>query len=368
MSHRTENWAGCPWRILGSVSLILALMLCWSLAPAWAQNNRSIKVMTQNMDAGTDLGFVFASEDPIVGAQLTLQEITIQSKIPERAQRLAAEIAAAKPDLISLQEVTTWAILTAVSPGVYETEVKYDQLALLTDALAELGQTYTVVDIQPLTQAVAPLDELYSQLLSFNDSNVILARTDGKGSGLSISNPMKEYYVNHFEFNGFTERMGWMSVDVNFQGKSIRFFNTHLTSTSAFFPEMAEIQVAQGGELIEVLDASALPVILAGDFNSDASDLRIGPDLTDTAGNIKAAGYTEVWGALHLPDLGLTWPRYREDIYPIPTFQVIAQPTERIDLVFAKGVTPLHIERTLRANPPLASDHVGILATLRFDK
>jgi len=68
------------------------------------------------------------------------------------------------------------------------------------------------------------------------------------------------------------------------------------------------------------------------------------------------------------PEYGLTWPRYLEDIYPIPTSQVLATPTERIDLILEKGLTPLNIERTLGADPPLASDHMGVIATLRFDK
>ncbi len=363
MSQLTENRSEFPRPILASVTLMLALMLCLSPAPASAQNNRSIKVMTQNMDAGTDLGFIFGLPDnPVLGAQMTLQELN-QSMIPQRAQRLAAEIAAAKPDLISLQEATIWAVTTPDGPLVL-----FDQLDLLMEALAARGEQYEVVNLQLLTQAGAPLKSDQSQFLLFNDRDVILARTGGKHSELSISNPLHADYENLFEFGGFKELHGWISVDVEVQGTEFRFFNTHLESTSALFPDMETIQVLQGGELIQALNASPLPVIVAGDFNSDASGLRIGPDLTDTADNIQKAGYTEVWGALHLPDHGLTWPRYLEDIPTLPTSQVLATPTERIDLVFAKGVTPLHIERTLRANPPLASDHVGILATLRFEK
>jgi endonuclease/exonuclease/phosphatase (EEP) superfamily protein YafD len=51
---------GCRWRILGSFLLVVTMMFAWSISPAKADfNDPSIKVMTQNMDAGTDLGFFF---------------------------------------------------------------------------------------------------------------------------------------------------------------------------------------------------------------------------------------------------------------------------------------------------------------------
>ncbi len=363
MLHRTKNGAGGVWRILGLAVLTVSIMLAWSISPAIAQHNRTIKVMTQNMDAGTDLGFVLGLSDPVLGANLTLQEITTQSKIPERAQRLAAEIAAAKPDLISLQEVTTW----ATGPFTGPTEVLYDQLALLMSALAARGEQYEIVDVQLLTQAFAPLKDNLSEFLFFADSNVILARSDSKHSGMTLSNKQEAAYANLFIFGGFTEVMGWVSVDVEMQGTKIRFFNTHLETTSKYIPQMEVIQILQGNELIQILNASPFPVILAGDFNSDASGLGIGPDLTPTAGSFQAAGYDDVWGALHDPADGLTWPRYLEDIYPIPTTQVLSTPTERIDLIFEKGLRPINIELIRRANPPLASDHMGVVASLKFD-
>lgn len=361
MLYQTKNRAGCAPRILGLTLLTISVMLAWSLQPAAAQDSRNIKVMTQNMDAGTDLGFILGWPDLVEGAQLTYQEIT-QSSIPERARRLAAEIAAAEPDLISLQEVTIWSLYS--STGL---QVLYDQLNLLMDALAAHGKHYEVVATQPLTRAGAPLDYEGTQFLLFNDSDVILARAHGGSSDLHLSNVTMDRYSNLFTFGQFTELLGWISVDVEVHGKMIRLFNTHLVSP--FSPEMVSIQIAQGTELISIMNASPYPVTLAGDFNSDASPLGEGPDLTPTAGNISAAGYTDVWQKLHVaPDYGLTWPRYLEDVYPIPASQVLATPTERIDLIFEKGLTPLNIKLIFDTKALLASDHMGVMATLRLDR
>src|SRR5437868_9819865 len=93
-------------RLLTGVALTLALA-----CPALADNEKTaVKVMTRNMDSGTDLLFVFAATDVpsfISAMAATYAEINA-SNIPLRAGRLADEIASTQPDLIGLQEVTLW--------------------------------------------------------------------------------------------------------------------------------------------------------------------------------------------------------------------------------------------------------------------
>lgn len=368
MLLHTSRDTGCRWRILGSFLLVVTVLFAWSISPARAAfNNSSIKVMTQNMDAGTDLGFFFyyaAQGNPVLGAQLTYQEIMTQSQIPARAQRLAIEIALEQPDLISLQEVTNWGILT---PADGKTKVLYDQLDLLLKALSALRQHYDVVTVQSLTLAYAPLDAHQTQLLLFNDRNVILARSDARHS-FTLSNVQMHNYSALFAFGGFQELMGWISVDVKMQGKEVRFFNTHLTSPVAGIPETIGIQVAQGDELIQTMNLSPLPVILAGDLNSDAEQAGIGPDQTPTAADIAAAGYTDTWHQMHPRDRGFTWPVFSEDVYPIKPIPPLAKPDERIDLIYERDLKVLDVDRVFHILPPWASDHLGVVATLRMNK
>jgi len=54
-------------------------------------NKRELKVMTRNMDAGTDLNFFFIT-DPVTATTLTFNEV-LASNIPARAALLANEIA-----------------------------------------------------------------------------------------------------------------------------------------------------------------------------------------------------------------------------------------------------------------------------------
>ena len=110
------------------------LFLLVGVSASWAGTGEKVTVMTKNMDAGTDLGFVVAylQTNLLLGVQLTFQEV-LKNNYPLRAFLLGQEIAAAKPDVVGLQEATLWR--TGPDPD-HATDVMVDQLELLLDALA----------------------------------------------------------------------------------------------------------------------------------------------------------------------------------------------------------------------------------------
>lgn len=344
------------WRcsILALMLLIATLTFSVTMSPALADSDkRVVKVMTQNMDAGTDLLFFFAT-DPISATKLTYEEL-LAANFRGRAELLADQIVNQQPYLISLQEVTLWQTISVTG----EAGVLADQLDLIIDALAARHQQYIVVATQNLTDITAPLGD--GSYLRFLDRNVILARTDLKQSELALSNVRSGIYqATIAPVPGFPEELnGWLSVDAKIRGKSLRFFATHLESPVS---KNDPTQVLQGQELIAIMQQSKLPVILAGDFNSDASGLGIGPDQTPTAAMIVEAGYADTWQMLHPREPGLTWPLYLEDIYAGPSY-----PFERIDLIFARNLEILD-EAVVGNNPPFPSDHSGVVATLQIEK
>ncbi|MGB9080298.1 MAG: endonuclease/exonuclease/phosphatase family protein [Desulfuromonadaceae bacterium] len=340
--------------ILALMLLIATLTISVTMSPAFADSDkRVVKVMTQNMDAGTDLLFFFVT-DPISATNLTYAELQA-TDFSGRAGLLADQIANQQPYLISLQEVTLWQTISATG----EVGVLADQLDLIIDALAARNQQYKVVTAQDLTDITAPLGD--GSYLRFLDRNVILARTDLKQSELALSNVQSGVYqATITPVPGFPEQLnGWLSVDAKIRGKSLRFFATHLESPIS---QSDTTQVLQGNELIEIMQQSKLPVILAGDFNSDVSGLNVGPDQTPTAAMIVAEGYTDTWQMLHPNELGLTWPLFREDIYAGPS-----SPFERIDLIFARNLEILDVA-LVGDSSPFPSDHAGVVATLQIEK
>src|SRR6266540_3005076 len=79
-------------RILAFMLLITSLTLGLTMSPAFADSdNRAVKVMTQNMDAGTDLLFYFAISDPVLATQLTYNEL-LATDFSGRAGLLADQI------------------------------------------------------------------------------------------------------------------------------------------------------------------------------------------------------------------------------------------------------------------------------------
>ncbi len=337
----------------------IALLLCAS-ALAVSADNPKIKVMTRNMDAGTDFGFVFGAttlESLVQGTRATFAEVEA-SKIPERAARLADEIAAHLPDLVALQEVTLyWTRTPEGSPTV-----RYDQLALLLEALTARGVSYTPVVVNQLMAAEAPLSA--ELLFGILDQDVILVR-----AGIDASNPQKQRFsdaatfVLHTPGGDVPALQGWASVDVNIAGKTFRLVDTHLQSAFKGVPQTLQAQIAQAGELVQALKSTDLSVVLCGDFNSNADP---GKEHFPTTDMVLAAGFTDAWRATNA-DKGNTWPLHHED-----PFQPLAGPYERIDLIFARGLRVVSAERTgFRLSDRTASglwpsDHAGVVAVVEI--
>lgn len=338
------------------------LLFGCALMSAAADTTR-VTVMTRNMDAGTDFGFVFgAATLPALmqGAQATLAEIDA-SRIPERAAGIAAEIAAHRPDLVALQEVTQYWTRTPDGAPV----LRYDQLQALLDGLAARNLSYSPVVVNPLMMAEAPLtpDLLFGTM----DRDVILVR-----AGIATAQPQAHRFSDGATFTLPTPLgdvplwQGWSSVDITVAGKTFRFVNTHLQSAFKGVPPTLAAQVAQAGELVQALNATYLPVVLCGDFNANADP---GEEHYPTTDMVLAAGFTDAWRATNA-DKGNTWPLHQED-----PFLPMAGPYERIDLIFARGPIVVGTERSdapARRQPGSGlgvpglwpSDHAGVIAVL----
>lgn len=337
--------------------------------PAWAENPK-ITVMTRNMDAGTDLNYVFAATDEasfVQGMAATLAEIQA-SGIPERAARLADEIKAQKPDLIALQEVTLWRTGPMLNPPA--TDILYDQLDLLLAELTKRKLHYGIVAIQTLVDAQAPVPTAGIDL-RITDRDVILARLDGPQKQFDLSNAQTHRYQAVFTFGSailgeIVVPRGWMSVDVAAGDAKFRFFNTHLESTYTGLPLGEATQLAQTKELLAALKSAEMTVVLAGDFNSNADP---GPEYTGAVQKIVTAGFADAWRSKHPGELGYTWPLFGED-----QASGLATPNERIDLIFTgdpsqrwfdRDFSVLSAER-IGTSAPWASDHAGVVVTLRL--
>ncbi len=95
---------------LAMIAAALVIPLSGSLTRSHAASDRTVTVMTQNMDDGTDFGPIFTATSfsgfvAAVGA--TYNEVQA-GNIPERTVAVAHEIGQAQPVLVGLQEVSQW--------------------------------------------------------------------------------------------------------------------------------------------------------------------------------------------------------------------------------------------------------------------
>jgi len=340
-----------------SALVVAAAVFCLSTFPVQAnQSKRVLKIMTRNMDAGTDLNLIFVYYPDIpTGVSATLDQV-ISTDIPSRAKSLADEIRTSQPDFIALQEVTEWR-----TGACGATTTLYDQLQLLLDALAARHMEYTPLAVDTVASIEAPA---LSGCVRFTDRNAILVRTHLRPMGIEISNIQTYHYAAYLDLSqigifGFPLIYnGYISADVKAGSDTFRLFDTHLASTYSFDPT-GLLQVAQAGELVAALNGTPLPVVLAGDFNSNA---ELGPEQTATVSLIQAAGFSDVWRLFNPVGTGFTWPLYYEDTASGP-----AVPNERIDLIFTRGVRALKVDET-GTTAPLASDHAGVVAMTQIGK
>lgn len=322
---------------------------------------RAVSVMTRNMDEGTDFGPVASATSlpQLLGAVTAIYLEVKASNIPERATAVAREIGATQPAVVGLQEVSLWRTGPLGSPTPTASTVAWDQLQSLLDALKQQGLHYRVAGVRTGLDVEAPSSLGFDVRLT--DSDVVLVRTDLPLSDFQLLNVNVQNFATNLSYPSLTGPIpnprGWIAVDAQIRGTVYRFITTHLEGGSV------AVAVAQANELIQGPAKTALPVVMAGDFNSAASG---GPDSPDAYNALIAGGMGDAWKAAHPNNPGYTWPLHPED-----TFPPAPSPTERIDLILIRnGVSVLGSELVGNTSADLTpsglwpSDHAGVAAAL----
>ena len=169
-------------------------------------------------------------------------------------------------------------------------EVRFDYLKILLDELHERGLPYAPVAVSLGGDTEAPgfvPGAVGLQEVPPDRPGGDPGRTDLGPSGLRLANVQ----TDQFDSRGFLAR-SCAAVDATVRGKTFRFITTHLEPPGEpLDPALAAIQVAQANELLQGPSHTGLPVILVGDFNSNA-DGGGALDQTDTYDALVGAGFT----------------------------------------------------------------------------
>lgn len=341
------------------ISLTLCLL---ALAVAGCDSDGSgttaeVRVMTQNLYLGADL-FLVANESNPQMVPVRVAELygSVQASAPAtRMAAIAAEIARVNPALVGLQEVSTYAVQMPGDnlpggAGTPATNVTFDFLDLLMDALAAEGASYTVVSVSENSDVELPAttDGTTFFDVRYQDADVILARSD-----VQTTNAQEASFQNllRIPVGGVEQTFvrGYQSVDATVDGLDFRFFNTHLEVGGPAEP----IQVLQASELSTALQGAGARAVLVGDINSNGN-------ASGTSYGVLTASFSDAFAAgsaatcCQAADLG----------------NATSSLQTRIDVVFFRGfeaATEGEVvldEPTDRVGGLWPSDHAGVWAEL----
>ncbi len=239
-----------------------------------------ITVMTRNIYVGADVDRVIAGEE---GALEAVMEQLFSTSYPDRAGGLANEILSARPHVVGIQEASYIAGNVPVM-GI----IKMDYLDILQKILGAYGLNYTAFRSNENVNVTMPLGGPY--FIQLIDYDAILVRDDVETSDYYTKNYIANFSVPLTEEFDLTISRSFSAITAKVGKKSYRFVNTHLEPVPDYALELFFVQDGQAQELLGYLQAETLPVILVGDFNTEATR-----SAGETYQLIKSTGFVDVW-------------------------------------------------------------------------
>jgi endonuclease/exonuclease/phosphatase family metal-dependent hydrolase len=368
--------------------LLLAVLILFAPISSASSREPKIKAMTRNLYLGADIfnviGAAMTNPNLIPIAVEDAYETILETNFWERAEAIADEIALYQPDVIGLQEVSTYYIQT---PGdfifgnqVQANEVVIDFYEVLNAALKARGMNYiaytvTNADIELPMHDDNPTAAPYNLSdLRMVDHDVILVRKDHKASNMMSGN--YQHYLS-LDLGGIAIDFprGYLAVDVNIKDDVFRFVSTHLEIESEPGSVFRAIQSAQMNELLTNLTTETKPVVLVGDLNSSPEHVPGAwgsvPYVPPYMLAVEYFGYKDSWKEQKIYDEGYTFGfdefvSDEDGELTIRYDHIFIDPKNlKIDKVQADVFGDTVDEMTPSGLWP--SDHAGVVAKIKFN-
>lgn len=337
--------------------LPLLTLACVALAAPTAVGARKpvLRVMSYNLYQGSELiHSISAPSISALPAAVAQDWADVQSSnFPARAAVIASEIKAANPDVVGLSEAALWRTQAPSNLSKPATNVAYDYVDILLQALRGVGASYRVVAIVNNFNLQAPGSFPSGSMdIRLTDRVAIIARKGVKTAHVKTANYAATASITAAGIK-FVIPDGYAATDVRIGGKTIRFVATHLDALTE------SVRTAQAGELVRGPTRKRSPLVLVGDFN--------GMSTSAAYRELTGSGLKDSWLQAYPSLPGLTCCHNPYDLVSdMPPFN------ERIDYVFERGLRPQSLtiaglggpDRTPSGMRP--SDHAGLVATLRL--
>jgi len=239
-----------------------------------------VRVMTRNIYVGADVDKVIAG---VPGALQEVMDQLFSTSYADRARGLANEILTARPHLIGIQEASH---IVLSYPGA--DPIVIDYLYILQQFLLSYGLNYTEMRSNANVDVTMPLDD--GSTVRLVDYDAILVRNDVETSDYFTKNYVANFDVTLGPGLILTISRSFSAITAKVGKKSYRFVNTHLEPVPDYMSGLLDVQKGQATELLGYLQSETLPVILVGDFNTEATR-----GAGQTYQMIVNDGYVDVW-------------------------------------------------------------------------
>jgi endonuclease/exonuclease/phosphatase family metal-dependent hydrolase len=352
------------WRLRKVTAFFALALLSLAPAPASADDDNRLRVMTQNLYVGSffqELAAARTASDFVTAATITYQHI-LATRPTERAAVIADEIAGLRPDIVGLEQAAI--LRTGIAPPA--TAVTFDLLQSLLQQLAARGVPYETVAVVPGLEAEVPTALGFDLRLTMRDALIVRADLLEEGH-VKLSNLQIRQYIaaprRLTPFGVFGDTEGYAAIDVTWRGGQFRFVTTHFDVSPA-------LAVPQAQELVETGANTTLPVVLVCDCNANP-DAPFDPIFPAYPAYLllKNAGFVDAFRTARPGDPGFTFGQAEN------LLNVTSNLSHRIDLVQFRGPFTVEDVQVVGASPAnrtrlglWPSDHAGVVAALTLRK
>jgi endonuclease/exonuclease/phosphatase (EEP) superfamily protein YafD len=265
---------------------VLALAIAALTVPATASAAKPtpLRVMTYNLYQGSELTHTLAAGSiAALPAAVAADFNDVQaSDIPARMAVVAAEIKAARSDLVGLEEAALWRTQSPSNLSVPAKTVAYDFVAILLQALRRLGVSYRAAAIVENSDVQAPASFPSGSMdVRLTDRVAVLARAGVKVSHVTTRTYRATAKVTVPAGLTIAIKDGFAALDAKRGAREVRFVATHLDALSE------PVRTAQASELVSGPAKGRGPTVLVGDFNSATT--------TAAYATIASSGIRDTW-------------------------------------------------------------------------
>jgi hypothetical protein len=248
----------------------------------------TVTVMSRNLYLGADVGVALDLLPDMRAAAQFMWEQVAATDFGQRAPLLAAEAARHRPEVIGLQEATTW----RCRPGIVGRSVDvFNFTQMFLDATREAGVEYVIASYDgrdafnegyaiPAIPALSvvedpgtfqPLFGRDTATCGFAIADALLVRADLADRVVAAgTSEFRDRYVVAPVVLAIDRGYAW--ADLALGAGTVRFVTTHLESLwDADEPTVGAMQARQ---LVEDLEPTTLPLVVIGDLNNDPRDPR----------------------------------------------------------------------------------------------